>query len=177
MTKSKSVPAIPANWSNYINRTARRYACGLFSTEDAESTASEAFIRARARYVPAKGPFQNYAVTAIRNALLNARIAEQRTRDIPADPNGGSEDVAAPAWAVEEETLRAIDQAERDRAVSDWTDRLPAKYASLYQGLYDRNLSQRNYAAQAGVSQAAVSQRNKRLLRLGEKALAGLPRD
>jgi RNA polymerase sigma factor (sigma-70 family) len=173
MTKSKSVPVIPANWSRYIKRSARRYACGHFSPEDAEQTAFEAFIRARARYVPAKGPFQHYATSAIRNALLNARIAEQRFREIPADPNdGGGEEVQTPAWAAEGEALRALDEAERGRAVSNWTDSLPAKYASLYQGLYCRNMSQRAFAARTGVSQAAVSQRNKRLLRLAETALA-----
>jgi DNA-directed RNA polymerase specialized sigma24 family protein len=132
MTKSNSAPGIPAKWSRYIKRSARPYAFGVFSTEDAEQTAFEAFIRARTRYVPAKGAFENYAKSAIRNALLNARIAEQRHWEIPANPDdGGGEEVPTPPLAAEDEALRAIDEADKVRVVSAWTDSLPAKLAKL----------------------------------------------
>lgn len=173
MTKSKSAPAIPAKWSTYIKRSARSYACGVFSPEDAEQTGLEAFVRARARYNPAKGPFDHYTKAAIRNALLNARVAEQRHWEIPADPADGG-DVETPAWAAEGEALGAIDEADKARAISAWADSLPASLSSLYRGLYGQEMSQRELAAKAGVSQAAVSQRNQRLLQLGEEALARL---
>lgn len=173
MTKSKSAPAIPAKWSSYIKKSARSYAFGVFSAEDAEQTAFEAFLRAKARYVPAKGHFEHYAKAAIRNALLNARRAEQRHFEIPANPDdGGGEEIATPPEGAEGEALRAIDQADREQAVSGWTDSLPGKYSSLYRGLYSREMSQREFAAKAGVSQAAVSQRNRRLLQMAEHALA-----
>jgi RNA polymerase sigma factor (sigma-70 family) len=175
MTKSKSVPAIPAKWSRYIKRSGRLYAVGMFSPEDAEQTAFEAFIRAKARYVPTKGAFENYAKAAIRNALLNARVAEQRHWEIPTNPDGGGgEEVPTPPFAAEDEALRAMDEAEKARAVVAWTDRLPATLSTLYHGLYAGDLSQREFAAQAGVSQAAVSQRNQRLLHLAEDALSAL---
>lgn len=177
MTKSKTVPAIPANWINYIKRCARGYAHGMFSREDAEQTAREAFIRARAGYVPAKGAFQNYAKSAIRNALLNARKAEQRFGDIPANPgDGGGEEVPAPHWAAESEILQAIDEADRLRAVSSWTDSLPAQLSALYRDLYAGDMSQREAAATAGVSQARMSQRNSKFIRLAREALVDLAR-
>lgn len=175
MTKSTTVPAIPAKWTSYIERSARSYAFGVFSREDAEQTALEAFIRARARYVPAKGAFDHYAKAAIRNALLNARKAEQRFGDIPANPgDGGGEDVPAPHWAAESEVLRAIDEADRLRAVSSWTDSLPAQLSALYRDLYTGDMSQREAAAAAGVSQARMSQRNGKFLRLAREALVDL---
>ena len=175
MTKSNSAPAIPAKWFNYIKRSARSYAFGVFSPEDAEQTGLEAFVRARARYNPAKGAFDHYAKAAIRNALLNARIVEQRHWEIPADPaDCGGGDIEMPAWAAEGEALGAIDEADKARAVSAWADSLPTALSSLYRGLYGRDMSQRELAAKAGVSQAAVSQRNQRLLQLAENALARL---
>jgi RNA polymerase sigma factor (sigma-70 family) len=175
MAKSKSAPGIPAKWSRYIKRSARHYAVGIFSPEDAEQTAFEAFIRARARYVPAKGAFENYAKSAIRNALLNARVAEQRHWEIPTNPDdGGGDEVPTPPSGAEDEVLRAMDEADKTRAVSAWTDSLPAKLSTLYRSLYAHDMSQREFAANAGVSQAAVSQRNQRLLHLGEEALAAL---
>lgn len=176
MTKSNSAPAIPAKWFNYIKRSARSYAFGVFSPEDAEQTGLEAFVRARARYNPARGAFDHYTKAAIRNALLNARIAEQRHWEIPTDP-ADSGDSETPAWAAEGEVLRAIDEADKARAVSVWADSLPAPLSSLYRGLYGRDMSQRELAAKAGVSQAAVSQRNQRLLQLAEDALARLAAD
>ena len=178
MTKSKSAPAIPAKWFSYINRSARSYACGVFSPDDAEHTGLDAFVRARARYNPAKGSFDHYAKAAIRNALLNARLAEQRHWEIPADPaDSGGGDIETPAWAAEGEVLRAIDEAHKARAVSAWADKLPAALSSLYNGLYGRDMSQRELAAKSGVSQAAVSQRNQRLLQLAENALGRLAAD
>lgn len=175
MTKSKSVPAIPAKWTSYIKGSARNYAYGMFAREDAEQTALEAFIRARARYVPAKGAFDNYAKAAIRNALLNARIAEQRNYELPANPDeGGTEEIPTPLWAAEEVALGGIDDAEKLRAVSSWTDGLPAKLSSLYRGLYSRDMSQREFAVTAGVSQARVSQRNGLFIQLAREALADL---
>lgn len=176
MTKSKLAPAIPAKWFTYITRSARSYACGVFSPEDAEQTGLEAFVRARARYNPAKGAFDHYAKAAIRNALLNARVAEQRHWEIPADPADNG-DIEIPAWAAEAEVLAAIDEADKAQAVSTWANSLPASLSSLYRGLYGREMSQRELAAKAGVSQAAVSQRNRRLLQLAEDALSRLAAD
>lgn len=173
MTKSKSAPAIPAKWYSYIKQSARSYACGVFSPEDAEQTGLEAFVRARARYNPAKGAFDHYARAAIRNAMLNARVAEQRHWDIPVDPADAG-DTETPVWAAEGEVLAAIDEADKVRAVSAWADSLPGSLSSLFRGLYGRDMSQRDLAVEAGVSQAAVSQRNQRLLRLAEQALARL---
>lgn len=176
MTKPKSAPAIPAKWFTYIKRSARSYACGVFSPEDAEQTGLEAFVRARTHYNAAKGAFDHYAKAAIRNALLNARVAEQRHWEIPADPADGG-DIEIPAWAAEAEVLAAIDEADKAQAVSTWADSLPASLSSLYRGLYGREMSQRELAAKAGVSQAAVSQRNRRLLQLAEDALSRLAAD
>jgi RNA polymerase sigma factor (sigma-70 family) len=175
MARSRSVPGIPAKWFRYIKRCAVGYAVGVFSREDAEQTAWEAFLRAEAHYVAGKGVFEHYAKAAIRNALQNARVAEQRHSDIPADPSdAGGAEIPTPPWAAEGEALGEIDAAERERAVSSWTDSLPAGLSSIFRGLYGADMSQRELAAVTGVSQSAVSQRNRKLLLRGEEALAAL---
>ncbi len=173
MTKSKPTPAIPAQWTKYIKRHARNYAFGVFSPEDAEQVAFEAFLKAQKRHVPARGVFDRYAKAAIRNALLNARKGEQRHWDHRESADETPKSVAAvPAWAGEDEILDAVQEAKTVRAISLWADRLPAKLAPIWQSLYSLDLSQREFAAEAGVSQARVSQRNGQLLDLAREALA-----
>ena len=165
MTRSKSTSAIPAQWSKYIKAHAGKYATGIFSREDAEQVASMAFLNARARFKPGKGVFERYAKTSIRNALLNARRAERKHWDQREDPDEDYEgDISTPLWAGEDLVLDSIDDATRAQRILDWADTLAPPFVKLWQGLYARDLSQREFAVEAGVSQARVSQRNKQFL-------------
>jgi hypothetical protein len=51
---------------------------------------------------------------------------------------------------------------------------LPPNLAALWQVLYARDMSQREFAAKTGVTQACISQRNGRLLAHAREALAGI---
>ena len=78
MAHSKSRPGIPAPWLKYIKSHVGKYATGMFSRDDAEQVAAIAFFTAQARFKTGKGVFDHYARASIRNALLNARKAEQK---------------------------------------------------------------------------------------------------
>ncbi len=51
---------------------------------------------------------------------------------------------------------------------------LPPNLAALWQGLYARDMSYREFAAKTGVTQACISQRNGNLLAHAREALAGV---
>jgi RNA polymerase sigma factor (sigma-70 family) len=161
MVHTKSRPGIPAPWLKYIKSHAGKYAVGMFSRDDAEQVAAIALLNAQARFEINKGVFDHYARAAIRNALLNARKAEQKhwaLREDPVDDIKASD--AVPDWAGEEIVLDAMDEATRSLQVLNWADGLPLKLAPLWHALYARDMSQRQFAAEIGVSQARVSQRN-----------------
>jgi RNA polymerase sigma factor (sigma-70 family) len=177
LAKNESTPPIQGKWIRYIERHAGKYACGMFSPEDAEQVAVEAYIKAQKRYVPAKGVFDNYARASIRNALLKARIAEQRHwqhRDLPEDDAAIGEGPASSAG--EEAVIDLMVEAETVRSVSRWANDLPPNLAALWQGLYARDMSQREFAAEAGVTQACISQRNGKLIAHARAALTGIGR-
>lgn len=175
MARTNSTPPVPKDWQTYINKIAHKYATGMFEKDDAKQVALEAFLRARNRYDAAKGPFEHYAKAAIYNALLNARIAEQR-HWAPGDaPDGVTAVEIAPNDSLaEEEHLDAIIKREKAAAIIGWRDRLPSKPAALVDALYYRDLSQRDFAAQEGVTQARISQRNGALLTMARRDLAEL---
>jgi RNA polymerase sigma factor (sigma-70 family) len=161
MTHSKLTPGIPAPWLKYIKSHAGRYATGMFSRDDAVQVAAVAFLTAQARFKPGKGVFDHYVKAAIRNALLNARKTEQKHWDLREDTDDdvkASDDV--PHWAGEEIILEALEEASRSQRVLHWADALPLKFAPLWDALYARDMSQREFAAEIGVSQARISQRN-----------------
>jgi RNA polymerase sigma factor (sigma-70 family) len=161
MTHSRSTPGIPAPWLKYIKSHAGKYATGMFSRDDAQQVASIAFLTAQARFQPGKGVFDHYVRAAIRNALLNARRAEQKHWEQRED---SGDDIKArgttPYWTGEEIVLEAIQEATRSQQVLHWADGLPLKLAPLWDALYARDISQREFAAEIGVSQARISQRN-----------------
>jgi RNA polymerase sigma factor (sigma-70 family) len=161
MAHSKSRPGIPAPWLKYIKSHVGKYATGMFSRDDAEQVAVIAFLTAQARFKPGKGVFDHYARASIRNALLNARKAEQKhweqREDSGDDIKAGD---AVPHWAGEEIVLDAMEEATRSQQVRNWADALPVNLAPLWHGLYARDMSQREFAAEIGVTQARVSQRN-----------------
>lgn len=172
MTHSKLTPGIPAPWLSYIKSHARKYAAGMFSPEDAQQVAALAFLNARARFNPRKGIFDRYAKRAIRNALLNATRVEKKHWDQREDPDDEyTANDSTPHWAAEDAVLERIEEMARAECVLTWADSLPPKLAPLWQGLYARDMSQREFAAEAGVSQARISQRNGKFL---ERARADL---
>lgn len=161
MTHSKSTPEIPAPWLKYIKSHASKYATGMFSRDDAQQVASIAFLTAQARFKPGKGVFEHYVRAAIRNALLNARRAEQKHWDQREDSGDDiKSNDTVPHWAGEEIILQAIQEATQSQQVQRWADGLPLKLAPLWNALYARDMSQREFAAEIGVSQARISQRN-----------------
>lgn len=165
MTHSKSKPGIPALWLKYIKSHAGKYATGMFSRDDAQQIASLAFLTAQARFKPGKGVFDHYVRAAIRNALLNARKAEQKHWDQRED---SGDDIKVsdtiPHWAGEEIILEAMQEATRSQQVQQWAEGLSVKLAPLWDALYARDMSQREFAAEIGVSQARISQRNGQFL-------------
>lgn len=165
MTRSKSTPGIPAPWLKYIKSHAGKYATGMFSRDDAQQVASMAFLTAQACFKPGKGVFEHYVRAAIRNALLNARRAEQKHWDQRED---SGDDIKAsdtvPHWAGEEVVLVTIQEKNRSQQVLQWADGLPLKLAPLWDALYTRDMSQREFAAEIGVSQARISQRNRQFV-------------
>jgi len=165
MARTNSTPPVPKDWQTYINKTARKFATGMFEKDDAKQAALEAFLRARNRYDPTKGPFEHYAKAAIYNALLNARIAEQRFwGGGNATEDEATEEVAPEPWEAEDAALDLITMNDAVSDISAWRQRLPSKPASLVEALYYRDLAQRDFAAEQGVTQARISQRNVQML-------------
>ena len=175
MTRSIPTPPIPPAWLAYIKRSSRKFAFGVFDADDAEQVARLAFLRARKRYVAAKGAFENYAKAAIYHALLRARRAEQRHWTAREDPGDDRLHELAPSLTAEEENrLDAIAAAAKARAIDRWRPTLPPKLATVCDELYFRDRSQRDLATSEGVSQPRISQRNSDLLALARKDLKTL---
>lgn len=165
MTRMKSAPVIPAQWSRYIKSHAGKYATGMFAREDAEQVATLAFLSARTHFKPGKGDFDRYARVSIRNALLNARRAERKHWDQRESSEAEhQEDDGLPHWAGEETVLETIDDMAVVTGIQCWADALPPKLAPIWQALYTRDLSQREYALEVGVSQPRISQLHSLIL-------------
>lgn len=112
---------------------------------------------------------------AIYNGLLNARIAEQRFW-APGDAPEGVSAVEIPPepWAAEGDHLDAMAERDKTAAIATWRSQLPSKPAALVDALYYRDMSQRDFAAREGVTQARISQRNGELLTAARHDLAQL---
>ncbi len=176
MSRTKSTPPVPRIWLLYIKKQSRKYAVAMIDRDDVEQIGREAFLKARERYDPKKGPFEHYAKVAINNALLNARIAEQRfwgTGTPPTD-DAGLDAGPDPLWAAEDIALDAIIQRDVDASIAAWRQRLSAPAAAVVEALYYRDLSQRDFAAEQGVTQARISQRNGEMLTLARRDLKHL---
>ncbi|MEG3162718.1 sigma-70 family RNA polymerase sigma factor [Sphingomonas sp. LB2R24] len=175
MARTNSTPPVPKDWQTYINKTARNFATGMFDKDDAQQVALEAFLRARNGYNPVKGPFENYAKVAIYNALLNARMTEQRFWGGGEAPDDDTTDEVAPEpWEAEDATLDLITMNNAAADISAWRQCLPSKPAALVEALYYRDQSQREFAESEGVTQARISQRNVEVLGVARRALAHL---
>lgn len=175
MARTNSTPPVPKDWQTYINKTARKFATGMFDNDDAKQVALEAFLRARNHYNPAKGSFEHYAKAAIYNALLNARKAEQRFWGAGEAPDDdATNEIAAEPWEAESATLDLITMNDAVADITTWRQRLPSKAAALVDALYYRDQSQREFAVGEGVTQARISQRNVDMLGIARRALAHL---
>lgn len=177
MTRIAPTPPVPKEWHHYIKKQSRKFAVGMFDADDAAQVGLETFLKARKRYDPAKGPFEHYAKAAIYNALLKARMAEQRFwaggDEKPDEPCGAAQ-VAPEVWEAEDAQIDAIEHDKAVTAIADWRVRLPSKPAALVEALYFGDLSQREYALLEGVSQPRISQRNGDLLARARQALGYL---
>jgi RNA polymerase sigma factor (sigma-70 family) len=172
-----SSPRIPRAWQRYIEKAARKYAFALFDTETAEQTAALAYYKAVKQHHPAAGPFIFYATAAIRNALLDARKAEQRHWFGRAEPEeSGTPPVLPNHNAEEEDRLEAIEVKDDAAALAAWKTSLPSKLAEICQGLYYEDLSQRALAKRYGLTQARISQINRQLLTRARSDLVHLRR-
>lgn len=172
---SSSTRAIPQPWRSYIERVAGKAAFGMFGVDDAQQAASIAFLSARRRYNPAKGPFEHYAKVAIRRALVKCRAAEQRHWNGREDPEDYRLHDIGLSFAAEEDTrLEAIAAADKARAIDRWRPSLPPKLATVCNELYFQDRSQRSLAATEGVSQPRISQRNSDLIARARVALGHL---
>lgn len=175
MARTNLTPPVPKDWQTYINKTARKFATGMFDNDDAKQVALETFLRARNGYDPAKGPFEHYAKAAIYNSLVNARKTEQRFwggGDAPDDE--ATDEIAPEPWEAEDATLDLITMNDAVMDISAWRQRLPSKPAALVEALYYRDQSQREFAKGEGVTQARISQRNREVLGIARRDLAHL---
>lgn len=176
MPGSTSTPRVPAAWNKYIEGLAPRFATGMFGIEDAIQAGITAYLKADKQYNPVRGPFEHYAKAAIRKALITARQGEQRhwrnRAALPGEESGV--DVSPTPWAEEEERVEAIGLRRKAEAIARWRRSLPAKLKATCNGLYFDDQSQRTLAAQEGVSQARISQRNSQLLARAREDLSEL---
>jgi RNA polymerase sigma factor (sigma-70 family) len=166
MAKTASTPPVPPAWEKYINSLARKYATGMFGPDDVRQTAYLAYFRALKRHDPAKGPLENYAKAAIRNALISARRAEQRHLQNPGIEGGAEANADAKALPWTDEVSRLEIEA--------WLARLSPPLARTCRGIYFDKLSQADLAGREGVSQPRISQRHAELLAQGREDLDDL---
>ena len=175
MARTKSTPPVPRDWKTYINKITRKFTTGMFDRDDARQVALEAFLRARNRYDPARGPFEHYARAAIYNALLNARIAEQRFwGGGDALEREAAPEIAPEPWEAEVAALDLIAMSDAVADITAWRRRLRPKPAAVVEALYYRDQSQRDFAKSEGVSQARISQRNVEMLTQARRDLKHL---
>lgn len=176
MTNATRAPAIPAYWQKYIKHVARTAATGMFSPQDAEQTAYTAYVNADKRYNARKGPFEHYAKSSIRKALISARQKEQRHSDHRGefDEDGPRDEIPPPPWAAEEEHLEAVEATRATAHIATWIERLPARLATICDALYFEDVSQRVLAKRLGLTQARISQLNGDLLARARRDLAFL---
>lgn len=161
---STSTPRIPNPWLKYIASAAPRYATGALHSDDLRQIGCVAYIRARARHLPSRGPFEPYAKTAIKNAMLDARRAEQRQYDLPANAAAVSLDDEGTPWSAETCRVDDLGTATAGEIVRRWTKTLSGKDQIVIEGVFYDEVSQRELAARLGVSQPAVSQRKSAVL-------------
>ncbi|WP_313552992.1 sigma-70 family RNA polymerase sigma factor [Brevundimonas sp.] len=173
---STSTPRIPIAWMQYIASAARRYAIGVLDPEDLVQIGVMAFILASRRHQPSVGPFDRYVRVAIRNAMLKARLAEQRQYDLPGDESWVRDDASGPF--APEDTENDYIQRLEDQAVAErmeaWKGTLTRADAIVVEGLFFDERPQESVARELGVTQARVSQRKKRVLANGHAALSDM---
>jgi len=169
-----SSPPIPEKWLRYIDGTSGAYATNMFSRADARNTGIVAYLKARKAYKAARGPFENYAKSAIKNALISARRAEQRHSGITPGSSEEEPDVRIDVPEVEEgedDQLFQIELRGAIKAVEPWRAKLPAKLRLIARALYFEGVSQRDVGERLGLSQPRISQLHAQLLSIGQADL------
>lgn len=178
MAKAPVRTSIPPQWDSYLRSVSGSFARHMFGRDDAYQVARFAYVRACRGYKRARGPFENYAKSAVRKALISASQSEQRHLDGPKLLEEAQEECgdppALPAWRGEADFLATVEARRRTEAVQQWLHRLPRRLRTVCERIYFDGLSQRDLAAEQGVSQPRINQLHQRLLTLGAKQLKHL---
>lgn len=145
-------------WEGPIERIAFRYTGRPVDVDDLQQVGRIALYKAMKGYRKALGKFENYANRAIRLAVIreSTKLNEQR------GPNLATVDSNPEAI----ESLRSLSD-EIGQSVCDWIATLDSKSRTIYQLLYELNMTQREAAAVINKSQTHVRQANRRLLASG----------
>lgn len=179
-------------WTRAITCVASRYSNGRLEADDLRQEARIALWRATTSYKPLRGiPFENYARRVISNRVRSAIGSRRRSPqnqavpelEDPVSPGGDAPSDLDEDWARSlhhEAVLTNDDPAEhfylgeRAQHVGHWAYSLPPILGKVYSLLYEHDLTQREAAAELGVTQARVSQLHAQLLKRGRIDLADL---
>jgi RNA polymerase sigma factor (sigma-70 family) len=144
---------------------AARYAPRGSDLHDLQQAGRIAVYRAAIRYCPAREfPFGHYAKRAIKNNIVKhaVQLRRQKRCETPLYEIEGDAEPSAAALPSDDESLISVRQ---------WLADLGEPHATMFRLLYVECLSQREAAAELGVTQPRVAQRHRSLL---EEARASL---